>query len=268
MTCKAFYNYKKADNGEELFLPFFAQGDNDMKKSRKKQTPIERAYSKQIKRIKQFIRRAEKRGFQFSDNIIPKKPKRVTEGSVRKLALLTPEKLYKKSVYGGEETGGEIIKGTKGRELERKSIAKKVPKYKQKTPKQEKSNTKGFVPPENISEDTSFFERVTISQWTGTLETFANGEAYTLLKAWMNQTILENGIHDVSVMIQKATENGVLLTWEIVYKSSATKQYIAYMLDYLPESGVLYKDKVMDRIEFMSELDNALEQDEDWELPT
>ena len=235
-----------------------------MKKNIKKESSIERAYSKQIKRIKQFIRRAEKRGYQFSDNVIPKKPKRITAGSVRKLASLTPEKLYKKAVYGGELSGGEIIKGTEGKKLERK----KTQTYKQKIPKQEKTNTKGFVPPENISEDTSFFERVTISQWVGTLESFANGEAYSLLKAWFNQIINENGIHDVSLMLQKATENGVLLTWEVVYKSSAAKQYIGYMLDYLPEAGVFYKDKVMDKIEFMSDLDSALEQDEDWEQPT
>lgn len=239
-----------------------------MKKNIKKESSIERAYSKQIKRIKQFIRRAEKRGYQFSDNIIPKKPKNITEGSVRKLASLTPEKLYKKSVYGGEASAGEIIKGTEGKKLERKIRTKKTQTYKQKIPKQEKTNTKGFTPPEIISEDTSFFERVTISQWSGTLESFANGEAYSLLKAWMNQMILENGIHDVSLMLQKATENGVLLTWEVVYKSSAAKQYIGYMLDYLPEAGVFYKDKVMDKIEFMSELDSALEQDDDWEQPT
>ena len=66
---------------------------------KRKQTETEKLYSKQLKRIKQFIRRAEKRGFVFEEDIIPQKPKKVTKASVRKLEKLTPEKLYKKSLY-------------------------------------------------------------------------------------------------------------------------------------------------------------------------
>ena len=86
---------------------------------RRKQTPAERAYSKQVKRIKQFISRAEKRGYQFSENVLPQRPKRVTQASVRKLAKLTPEKLYQKAVYGGLASGGEIVPAIEGVKLER-----------------------------------------------------------------------------------------------------------------------------------------------------
>ena len=51
---------------------------------KRKQTEAEKLYSKQLKRIKQFIRRAEKRGFVFEEDIIPQKPKKVTKASVRK----------------------------------------------------------------------------------------------------------------------------------------------------------------------------------------
>ena len=78
---------------------------------RRKQTPAERAYSKQVKRIKQFIRRAEKRGYQFSEDVLPQRPKRVTQASVRKLAKLTPDKLYQKAVYGGFASVGEYNYG-------------------------------------------------------------------------------------------------------------------------------------------------------------
>lgn len=74
-------------------------------------------YNRNVKRIKQFIRRAEKRGYKFPEIKLPK------GGKIREL---TPEKLYKKAVYGGEQTFGEVISGEKGRKLERSSSAKKA----------------------------------------------------------------------------------------------------------------------------------------------
>lgn len=117
---------------------------------KKVQTANQRAYSKQVKRIKQFIRRAEKRGYQFTEDVLPKKPKRITQASIRKLQNLTPEKLYQKAVYGGEATSGEIVKGTEGVKLERSLRAKKATqtrKYRLKEPTQEPTNTPGFTPP-------------------------------------------------------------------------------------------------------------------------
>lgn len=94
---------------------------------RQKRTEAEKLYSKQLKRIKQFIRRAEKRGFIFEEDVIPQKPKKVTKASVRKLEKLTPEKLYKKSLYL-EESTGEIEEAQKRRKEERKQSAKKAAK--------------------------------------------------------------------------------------------------------------------------------------------
>lgn len=241
-----------------------------MAKRKSKQTPNQRAYAKQVKRIKQFIRRAEKRGYQFSENVLPKRPKRITQASIRKLALLTPEKLYQKAVYGGEATAGEIVKGTEGIKLERKVSAQKAAqtrKYRLSEPTQEPTNTPGFVPPENISEDESFFDAVVISNWYGTLETFSNGEAYALLRSWMGNTVRTEGIHNTAIMLQDGAENGHLLTWEVVYKHDNAVLYIGYMLDYLPDEGVLYKEEMLDKIEYMKRLGDALEQDEDWEYP-
>lgn len=237
---------------------------------RHKQTPTERAYSKQVKRIKQFISRAEKRGYQFSEDAIPQRPKHVTQASVRKLAKLTPEKLYKKAIYGGLATEGEIVPATEGLKLERSLRAKKAAqtrKYKLAEPTQEPTNTPSFIPPENISKDESFFDNVVISQWYGTLGEFSNGEAYNLLRSWMGNTIRTEGKHNTAIMLQDGAENGHLLTWEVVYKRDNAVLYIGYMLDYLPDEGVLYKEETLDKIEYMKRLGDALEQDEDWENP-
>ena len=108
---------------------------------KRKQTESEKLYSKQLKRIKQFIRRAEKRGFVFEEDIIPQKPKKVTKASVRKLEKLTPEKLYKKSLYL-EESTGEIEEAQKRRKEERKQSARKAVKTRKQRQKDRRNWTK------------------------------------------------------------------------------------------------------------------------------
>lgn len=83
-------------------------------------------YRKERRRIQSFIRRNERRGFIFDDNVLPKIPKHITKASVRRLKKITPEYLYKRARYGGEATQGEIVSGVRGRELERSQSAKKA----------------------------------------------------------------------------------------------------------------------------------------------
>ena len=108
---------------------------------KRKQTEAEKLYAKQLKRIKQFIRRAEKRGFVFKEDIISQKPKKVTKASVRKLEKLTPEKLYKKSLYV-EESTGEIKEAQKRLKEERKQRARKAAKTRKQRQKDRRNWTK------------------------------------------------------------------------------------------------------------------------------
>lgn len=54
-------------------------------------------YNKEVRRLKQAIRRAEKRGYIVPESIIPQSPKRITQGSIRRLKKITPEKIRQKS---------------------------------------------------------------------------------------------------------------------------------------------------------------------------
>ena len=230
-----------------------------MAKRKSKITPNQRAYAKQVKRIKQFIRRAEKRGYLFAENVLPQKPKRVTQASIRKLAQLTPEKLYQKAVYGGEASGGEIIKGTEGIKLERKVRAQKAAqtrKYRLAEPIQEPTNTPGFVPPENISEDTSFFDAVVITGFRQHVRQF-NERASNLLLSWLDRILATNDEHDVAIMLNEGAEAGNIVTYQIVYSVDKLHEYISNMLDYLPEAGPLFKAEMMD----------AMEIEEDFSIP-
>ena len=76
---------------------------------------------KQLKRIRQFISRAEKRGYRFDTEF----KNQLTEFSTLKLKNLTPKKLYEKSQAISEETG-KVITGTERRKEERKEVAQKA----------------------------------------------------------------------------------------------------------------------------------------------
>lgn len=226
---------------------------------RHKQTPTERAYSKQIRRIKQFISRAEKRGFHFNENVLPKRPNRITQASVRKLAKLTPDKLYEKAEYAGPLSYGEIVPSIEGLKLERSARAKKgaeTKKYKLSHPTQEPTNTKGFIPPENISEDTSFFDAVVISGFKAHVRQF-NEHASNLLLSWLDKILATNDVHDVATMLNDGAEAGLIVTYQIVYSQDKLTQYMSEMLDYLPEAGELFKAEMMD----------AMEEEEDYSSP-
>lgn len=103
---------------------------------KKKQSAVQQAYNKELRRIKQFINRAEKRGYLIPENIIPKRPKRITSRSVESLRKINPEKIYKKSRFVDTETG-EILKGLAGREYERSKSAKKAAKTRKSKKKAE-----------------------------------------------------------------------------------------------------------------------------------
>lgn len=72
----------------------------------------------QLKRVRSFIRRAEKRGYEFPEEL----KSNLTSLSTQKLKALTPEKLYKQSV---NKRYGKELTGTEARQIERSLSAKK-----------------------------------------------------------------------------------------------------------------------------------------------
>ena len=93
--------------------------------TKKVKSPNEQLWAKEIRRLKQFIRRAEKRGFSYADSIIPEKPAKVTKKSIQHLQSLTPDKLYSRASYLDPQTGVTLT-GVEGRKLERSRTAKKA----------------------------------------------------------------------------------------------------------------------------------------------
>lgn len=248
----------------------------------KKTTKIapEQEYKKELKRIQQFMRRAEKRGYFWDKSPIPKQPKKITPKSVDRLRKITPDVLYKKGEYVDQSTG-EIISGTRGRKLERKLATEKATetrkakqnknkknnksKRKKADPKPAKTTNKIKKPndivkfTESKKEDDYYpsFTDIVLSNFHSTLTMFPNAEGTPLLLAWFDAIIADNGREAVAQMLQDGAEQGLLITWETVYKSNNTKTYMAEMMQYLPDQGNNYVDQIMD----------MMEQLEWWEQP-
>lgn len=73
----------------------------------KKLTQTQKEYRKQRRRVQQAVKRLEKIGYIFDENVVPKIPKKITKASVQRLAKITPEKLREKSEY---IIGEEVVK--------------------------------------------------------------------------------------------------------------------------------------------------------------
>lgn len=88
-------------------------------------SPNEQLWTKEMRRLRQFLRRAEKRGFSYADNIVPEKPAKVTKKSIQKLQSLTPDELYSRATYVDPQTGVTLT-GEQGRALERSRASTKA----------------------------------------------------------------------------------------------------------------------------------------------
>ena len=94
-------------------------------------------YKKEIKRIKRFIKRAEKRGYYFNFKE-PRPPKRIRKESVERLKKITPEKLYASATYRGLYSDFRELSGLEARKKERSASAKKAAETRKRKAEQEK----------------------------------------------------------------------------------------------------------------------------------
>lgn len=215
-------------------------------------------YRKQVKRIKQFVRRAESRGYYFGelDTIIPSRPKRLTAGSVRRLAAITPDKLYKRGMYGGEATSGEIVPAEQGRKAERKISAQRAAKTRklQALDREEISSTDAQVlptqpvPEVKILEDDDYWADRILSNYRSFVRGFNEG-AQARLFTWLDAIIAKRGKQDVAEMLEAGAAAGVLVNYQIAYDEKLLTAYINKMLDYLPDIGEIEKEDILESIE-------------------
>lgn len=177
--------------------------------ARKKLTVNQQQWKKEVDRLKQFIRRAEKRGFTF-DDVIPATPKRITKKQLNLIKSLTPNVLYSRANYTDPQTG-QSISGTEGRRLERSRAALK--RFKKST----------YNPP--IEEDSVLHQ---IEEMIRDWKTFPNWSKYftevkredkNRLKALLDGKIAEVGRKETARILQENAEGINHMADEILYSS-------------------------------------------------
>lgn len=91
---------------------------------RNKKTENQKAYQKERRRLLQAVRRAEKQGYIFPEDIVPKLPKRVTKKQLDEIQATKPSDLYKLAQYVYEETGEVVPAEQRKQEVKQEAIKK------------------------------------------------------------------------------------------------------------------------------------------------
>ena len=219
----------------------------------KKLTQLQLDYKKQVKRLKQAVRRAEKRGYIVPENVIPKQPKRITKKSVERLKKITTDKIYSKSEKLDFETG-ELIPGEVARKQERSEAAKKAAKTrKEKRYNAEKGESEYYEPQYETFPSGA---DIIIGNFRDEMARFPE-VAYPIVTQWLDRLLRDYSKEDVAEMLENAAAHGLGVDYSIAYREDLLLDRLSEMLDLLPGASTGNKMDIME----------AMEYEEDWEMP-
>ena len=210
-----------------------------MKKNKLTKNQI--AFKKQVTRIKNFIRRATKRGYEFSDNVIPSMPKRVTKKSIEKIKNIKPKDLYSKASYLDKSTG-EIVSGSTGRKIERNLSTQKAKETrKNNNNKRHSNNNKNYIT----------YETVIMKNFYEYIKSFTSNKIRDSLFGMIKTLEYEQGRTEVA----KALQNMPLQFHEILARcgydsDKALMEFETSFLEYFPNVSEQYKKDLMEKLEY------------------
>lgn len=210
-----------------------------MKKNKLTKNQI--AFKKQVTRIKNFIRRATKRGYEFSDNVIPTMPKRVTNKSIEKIKNIKPKDLYSKASYLDKSTG-EIVSGSTGRKIERNLSTQKAKETrKNNNNKRHSNNNKNYIT----------YETVIMKNFYEYIKSFTSNKIRDSLFGMIKTLEHEQGRTEVA----KALQNMPLQFHEILARcgydsDKALMEFETSFLEYFPNVSEQYKKDLMEKLEY------------------
>ena len=183
-------------------------------------TPNQREWKKELKRLNQSIKRAEKRGYIFDENIIPETPKRVTKKKLSEIKQINADVLYNAAKYFDKETG-QTITGLEGRRIERRKSAQKAAQTK-KFKAQNTLPEKPVLPKESDIVLRNIEEM--IANWHPLLNwsnyfVEAKKQDKTTLTNILQQAISETGREEIAKRLQNAATNIIDTVERILYSS-------------------------------------------------
>lgn len=219
----------------------------------KKLTQLQLDYKKQVKRLKQAVRRAEKRGYIVPENVIPKRPKKITQKSVERLKKITTKEIYSKSEKLDFKTG-ELIPGEAARKQERSEAAKKAAKTrKEKRYNAEKGESEYYEPQYDTFPSGA---DIIIGNFKAEMSRFPE-VAQPIAKQWLDRLLIDYSKEDVAEMLENAAAQGLGIDYSIAYREDLLLDRLSEMLDLLPGASTGNKIGIME----------AMEYEEDWEMP-
>lgn len=182
------------------------------RKKAKKLTANQQAFNKELKRIKRFLHNAQKRGYEFDDNVLPKQPKRVTRKKLEEIKNIKPSNLYDKAVYYDEVTH-ETFTGQQGRRIERHRASLKAKKTREENKKNKEKNITQEKPKNND------VKNKTNKQKTTEIPTNSTQEYYPTV-----DVIDEIGerLVNVDYVMKKLTDNTPENEYRYVWKRKST----------------------------------------------
>ena len=206
--------------------------------ARRKLTKNQIEYNKQVRRIKNFIKRAEKRGYEFSDDILPKTPKRITKQAIKRLENLKPNQLYAKAEFLDTSTG-EMLKGTQGRKLERQRASEKAKQTRQRN-KSKKKKPKTTLKAEDVILN-NFYEY---------LKSFPV-KLTAKIRQFVKKLEMEIGKNEVATALQNMPMKFHEILEMVNYSSDqADEVFRSQLLEYLPNASEQYKRDAMEQFEY------------------
>lgn len=206
--------------------------------ARRKLTKNQIEYNKQVRRIKNFIKRAEKRGYEFNEDILPKTPKRITKQAIKRLENLKPKQLYAKAEFLDTSTG-EMLKGTKGRQLERKRASEKAKQTRQRN-KSKKKKPKTTLKAEDVILN-NFYEY---------LKSFPV-KLTAKIRQFVKKLEMEIGKNEVATALQNMPMKFHEILEMVNYSSDqADEVFRSQLLEYLPNASDQYKKDAMEQFEY------------------
>jgi hypothetical protein len=220
--------------------------------AKRKLTPIQQQYRKERRRIKNAMNRLEKQGYVLPDDLLPSTPKKVTQASIRRLKKITSEAIYKKSKKLDFETG-EITPGIVARDKARSQRAKEAART--RAIKKEYTESKVYIEPQAYTTFPSGADIIINNFRSDVIGRFPES-AGPILNRWIDGLLAQQDKEDVANMLETGAENGVVIDYKVAYNTEALMGAIADFMDYLDTTSG-FKQDLMDALEF----------EEDWELP-
>lgn len=231
---------------------------------RTKQTPNQREFQRQVKRIRNAIRRLEKQGLEVDYQGPPlEMPTRVTKSRLQQLKSVNRAKLLSYSTSVDTETG-EIISGRQWDSERRSRAAKKAAATRARNRIAQSSTD--LVSPESIGfpkpeeppagydekwerdDEIPMYSELVISSFRYYLDSFGP-RVQNYLNIWLNSLIRTYGEESVAIMLNDSPDTYRLTEFFSRYKygsDTAIEEYCQALLNFLPEITQNELDNIMD----------------------